>query len=188
MRFFQAFHHIFTSPSSASKDNSISEVTSRWHDVASTLHMSNQITPHLIAYTATQVCRHLHITPSVTNWSLLKLVFALGSAWEWKRKHASFHYPSFYNFIVDYLENPQDETSQRDINELLKWWNRYDLFTLSLERDVLTSPFNSFLVKFSPLRFLIALELHCMMQQNWLWGCSRRLMQGVPFAVPFIGD
>src|SRR6266851_1713400 len=105
--------------------------------------MSNQITPHLIAYTATQVCRHLHITPSVTNWSLLKLVFALGSAWEWKRKHASFHYPSFYNFIVDYLENPQDETSQRDINELLKWWNQYDLFTLSLDRDVLTSPFLS---------------------------------------------
>jgi len=104
--------------------------------------------------------------PSVTDWSLLKLVFALGSAREWKCKHAGFHYPLFYNFIVDYLENPQDETSQRDINELLKWWNWYDLFTLSLEHNVLTSPFNSFLVKFSPLRFLIALELHCMMQQN----------------------
>jgi len=167
MRFFQAFCHIFTSPSLASKDDSISEVTSRQRDVASTLHMNNQVTPRSIAYTATQV-QHLHITSSVTDWSLLKLVFALGSAQEWKHKHASFHYPSFYNFIVDYLKNPQDETSQRDVNELLKWWNWYDLFTLSLERGVLTSPFNSFLVKFSPLRFPIALELHRMMQQNQL--------------------
>jgi len=105
---------------------------------------------------------------SVADWSLLKLVFALGSAREWKCEHTSFHYPLFYNFIVDYLENPQDETSQRDINELLKWWNQYYLFTLSLERDVLTSPFNSFLVKFSPLRLPITLELHRMMQQNRL--------------------
>jgi hypothetical protein len=68
---------------------------------------------------------------SVADWSLLKLVFALGSAREWKREHAGFHYPRFYNFIVDYLENPKDETSQRDVNELLKWWNRYDSFPLS---------------------------------------------------------
>ena len=154
--------------------------------------MNNQVTPRSIAYTATQVCRHPHITPSVADWSLLKLVFALGSAREWKCEHTSFHYPLFYNFIVDYLENPKDETSQRDVNELLKWWNWYDSFTLSLERDVLTSPFNSFLVKFSPLRLPITLELHRMMQQNRLWGCSRRLVWGVPFAlaVPFrvVGD
>jgi hypothetical protein len=143
MRFFQAFRHIFTSPSSAAKEETISDVTSRRRDVASTLHMNSQVTPRSIAYTATQVCRHLHITPSVADWSLLKLVFALGSAREWKREHAGFHYPSFYNFIVDYLENPQDEASQRDINELLKWWNQYDLFILSVERDVLTYPFLS---------------------------------------------
>ena len=53
-----------------------------------------------------------------------KLVFALGSAREWKRKHASFHYPAFYNFLVDYLKDPQDEVSQRVVNELLKWWNQ----------------------------------------------------------------
>jgi len=102
----RAFRHIFTSPSSASKENSISGSTSRRRDIANTLHMNNQVSPRSIAYTATQ------------------LVFSLGSAREWKREHAGFHYPAFYNFIVDYLEVPRDETSQRDVNELLKWWNR----------------------------------------------------------------
>jgi hypothetical protein len=105
--------------------------------------MNNQVTPRSIAYTATQVCRHLLIMCSVADWSPFKLVFALGSAREWKREHAGFRYPRFYNFIIDYLEDPKDETSQRDVNELLKWWNQYDSFTLSLERDVLTSPFLS---------------------------------------------
>jgi hypothetical protein len=77
------------------------------------------------------------------GFRLPQLVFALGSAREWKREHAGFHYPSLYNFIVDYLEDPQDETSQRDVNELLKWWNRYVSYTLSLECDVLISPFLS---------------------------------------------
>jgi hypothetical protein len=54
-----------------------------------------------------------------------KLVFALGTAQEWKCEHAGFHYPAFYNFVVNYLEVPKDEMSQRDVNELLKWWNRY---------------------------------------------------------------
>lgn len=142
MRFCQAYRCIFTSPASASNGNSVS---SRRRDIANTLRMNGQVTPRSIAYAATQLCRHLLITPSssVADWSPLKLVFSLGSAREWKREHAGFHYPSFYNFIVDYLEDPRDETSQRDVNELLKWWNRYDSFTLSLERDVLTSPFLS---------------------------------------------
>jgi hypothetical protein len=77
------------------------------------------------------------------GFCLPQLVFALGSAQEWKHKHASFHYPLLYNFIVDYLEDPRDETSQRDVNELLKWWNQYVSYTLSLECDVLISPFLS---------------------------------------------
>jgi hypothetical protein len=74
---------------------------------------------------------------------LLKLVFALGTAREWKREHASFHYPAFYNFIVDYLEDPKDEMSRRDVNELIKWWNRYGSFSLSVENDGLISLFLS---------------------------------------------
>lgn len=72
---------------------------------------------------------------------LLKLVFALGTAREWRREHAGFHYPSFYNFIVDYLETPPDEMSQKGVKELLKWWSRYRSSCLSQEYDVLIAPF-----------------------------------------------
>ena len=73
----------------------------------------------------------------------LKLVFALGTAREWKCEHAGFCYPEFYHFIVDYLEDPKDDTSRKDINDLMKWWNWYCSFCLSLEYDVLISPFCS---------------------------------------------
>jgi hypothetical protein len=69
MGLFQAFHHIFTSPSSASKDDLTSDVMTRRRDVANTLHMNNQVTPHSIAYSATQVRRHLLVIPSVfADW------------------------------------------------------------------------------------------------------------------------
>ena len=51
----QAYQHIFTSPSSATRGEA-SEVTSRWRDIANVLCMNNHVTPRLIAYAATQVC------------------------------------------------------------------------------------------------------------------------------------
>jgi len=77
------------------------------------------------------------------HFYLLKLVFALGTTQEWKREHAGFHYPAFYNFIVNYLKDPKDEMSWRDVNELIKWWDWYGSFSLSLEDDGLISPFLS---------------------------------------------
>jgi hypothetical protein len=49
----------------------------------------------------------------------------MNSARDWKQEHANFHYPSFYNFIVDYFEDAEDGDSTTTINELLQWWNRY---------------------------------------------------------------
>src|SRR6266851_2156044 len=54
MPLHQAYRHIFTSPSSATRGEA-SEVTSRWHDVANVLRMNNHVTPRSIAYAATQV-------------------------------------------------------------------------------------------------------------------------------------
>jgi len=71
------------------------------------------VTPHAIAYTAMQ------------------LVFSLNTSRDWKTKHAGFHYPSFYNFIVDYFEDVEDDISKEAITELLRWWNRYFFFTSS---------------------------------------------------------
>jgi len=58
-------------------------------------------------------------------------------------------------------------------------------YTLSLECDVLISPF---LVKFSPLHIPIAVQWPQMMQHDHLWRCSRMLMRGMPFATPLLDN
>jgi hypothetical protein len=52
----------------------------------------------------------------------------MNSARDWKQEHAGFHYPSFYNFIVDFFENAEDNNSTSVVNKLLQWWNRYVLY------------------------------------------------------------
>ncbi|KAN0105119.1 hypothetical protein V8E52_011366 [Russula decolorans] len=47
----------------------------------------------------------------------------MNSARDWKQEHAGFHYPSFYNFIVDFFENAEDNNSTSVVNKLLQWWN-----------------------------------------------------------------
>lgn len=56
-----------------------------------------------------------------------KVLFALSTAGEWGDEHGGFHYPSFYNFVVDFFEDADDE-AQEDVKELLQWWNRCDVF------------------------------------------------------------
>ena len=52
----QTYRHIFTSPSSASNENTApSEITSRRRDVVTTLRMGGRVTGRSIAYAATQV-------------------------------------------------------------------------------------------------------------------------------------
>jgi hypothetical protein len=48
----------------------------------------------------------------------------MNSARDWKQEHAGFHYPSFYNFIVDFFEDAEDNISTSAVNKLLQWWNR----------------------------------------------------------------
>ena len=51
----------------------------------------------------------------------------MNSSRDWKQEHAGFHYPSFYNFIVDFFEDTEDDISTSTVNELLQWWNRHVL-------------------------------------------------------------
>ena len=57
----QTYRYIFTSPSSASDENSTSEPTARRRDVATMLGLDGQVTSRSIAYAATQVCQLLQI-------------------------------------------------------------------------------------------------------------------------------
>ncbi|KAH9968067.1 hypothetical protein BC827DRAFT_1170023 [Russula dissimulans] len=77
----------------------------RRRDVASSLQLNGHVTPRSNAYSATQ------------------LIFALNSSRGWKREHAGFHYPTLYNFLVDYFEDAVDPTSKSSVHELLQWWN-----------------------------------------------------------------
>jgi hypothetical protein len=90
--------------------------------------MNNHVTPRSIAYTATQVrLLFLVILRSflITLLPLPQLIFSLSTAQEWKREHNGFHYPIFYNFIVDFFEDIEDDAGQKNADELLDWWNRY---------------------------------------------------------------
>ena len=57
----------------------------------------------------------------------LKLIFSLNSARDWKQEHGGFYYPSFYNFVVDFFEDDDDDILDSPGNRLLRWWNRYVL-------------------------------------------------------------
>jgi hypothetical protein len=124
--YVQAYRHIFTSPSSASDENVPSEITTRRRDVASQLRLGGHVTGRSIAYAATQVCQSYLISLAfLPSFVLPKLVFALTSARDWKKHHAGFHFTTFYNFIVDTFEDPEDEVARSSSIELLQWWNGY---------------------------------------------------------------
>jgi hypothetical protein len=68
---------------------------------------------------------------AINFWRLLsKLIFSLNTARDWKQEHAGFNYPSFYNFIVDFFEDANDDDSKDAVNELLQWWNMYALSSM----------------------------------------------------------
>jgi len=71
---------------------------------------------------------HVHPPPP-------KLIFSLSTAREWKRKHNGFYYPSFYDFVVDFFEDAEDDTAQKNADDVLDWWNRYVLSEIWKDRN-----------------------------------------------------
>jgi hypothetical protein len=85
--------------------------------------------PHVQLCTPQHKCVDVKIivlASQLTSSSWLKLVFSLNSSRDWKTEYTGFYYPVFYNFIVDFFEDTNNEASKRKINKLLQWWNRYD--------------------------------------------------------------
>ena len=88
--------------------------------------MDGHVTGRSIAYAATQVRRALLISLTIlSSYFLPKLVFSLCSARDWKKQYDRFHFPTFYNFIVDTFKDPEGEAAEDSIDELLQWWNGY---------------------------------------------------------------
>jgi len=61
----------------------------------------------------------------MTLLPLPQLIFSLSTAQEWKCKYNSFHYLIFYNFIVNFFKDIEDDAGQKNANELLDWQNWY---------------------------------------------------------------
>lgn len=103
--------------------------------------MGGRVTGRSIAYAATQVRPALLISLTFNSSHFLsKLVFSLCSAKDWKKKHAGFHFPSFYNFILDTLENPEDDLEKKCADELLQWWSRYVYVQYTASGVLISSP------------------------------------------------
>ena len=106
-----------------------------------------------------------------------KLIFLLNSARDWKQEHAGFHYPSFYNFIVDFFEDAaEDNLSTTAVNKILQWWNRY-VFLISFFNLIVLCGYLITVKCFQPPPIRLELIFHAMH-----WGrCRRgfrRLVQG----------
>jgi hypothetical protein len=102
--------------------------------------MNNHVTPRSLAYTATQVHLLFLITLRSFLMTLLplpQLIFSLSTAQEWKREHNGFHYPTFYNFIIDFFEDIEDDAAQKNVDQLLDWWNRYVVSGIYRKTNVL---------------------------------------------------
>ncbi|KAF8447782.1 hypothetical protein L210DRAFT_3391365, partial [Boletus edulis BED1] len=101
----RAFRCIFTSPSSARRENTEEDSTNDG------LHSRRG---------------SQHIRPRCNVATLLKmrtLRFALSSCASWNIQDDDFNYDVFYNNMLDWFERPRTQTKAELIEDLLLWWN-----------------------------------------------------------------
>jgi len=53
-----------------------------------------------------------------------QLRFSLSSLNAWRETDIDFNYRDFYQAIVDYFEVTPGPVAQRNISDLLQWWNK----------------------------------------------------------------
>ena len=89
--------------------------------MASKVGLNSHVTPCSIAYATMQVCFYYLAWLFLIHF-ICKLVFSLNTESDWVHQHASFHYPSFYNFIVDLFDSDeaQDMSSKKSVDQVGK--------------------------------------------------------------------
>ena len=132
---FQAFHCIFTSPTSSREEVDVDDNAvkpngppeKKYHihrNVTSILKMWS-VQPHAITYVAIQVSFFCdHFTWYINLTVGLHLRFALSSCTFWTIKDDNFDYEIFYHNIVDWFELPTSAARSREVKKILHWWNR----------------------------------------------------------------
>ena len=82
------------------------------------------VQPRAIAYIAVQVRISVMATVNLAVLTTdTNVRFALSSSSSWELKDDSFDYEIFYHNIVDWFECPKSQTKDREIKELLLWWD-----------------------------------------------------------------
>jgi hypothetical protein len=89
-----------------------------------------RVTATSIAYTATQVrlswTWRFHESHNHTDQLLCKQVrFALSSSSVFCRSDTSTDSERFYDTVLEFLDHPEEK---EEVDELLNWWNWYELF------------------------------------------------------------
>ena len=111
----QAFKHIFMSPSS------VDQALKATRSGNAHLHGMRSVTKVSIAYVTTQVLLPHKVVPLT---DLLQAHFALTSAQVFSRTDLITNLECFYTSILDLLGDPDEKD---EVNQLLMWWNRYEV-------------------------------------------------------------
>jgi hypothetical protein len=112
--YFQAFKHIFTSPSSVEKEVKATRSGN------ARIHGMTRVTTASLAYVATQVRLMFDASPVHHLINGRQLRFALSSSSVFCKNDTSTDSERFYESVLDFLDHPEEQDSVRD---LLRWWN-----------------------------------------------------------------
>lgn len=114
--FWQAYKHVFTSPSSVNKPKATRSGNAR-------IHGMTEVTPASIAYIATQVLfTSAFIWLCYSSYLYPQVRFALSSSPVFSRTDTATDSETFYKLVLGLLEDVEEK---EEVNELLMWWNRY---------------------------------------------------------------
>jgi hypothetical protein len=117
--FFQAYKHIFTSPSSVEKEPKATRSGN------ARIHGMTQVTQASIAYVATQVWNYPNFDEGAfadCSTTLRPQVrFALSSSPVFSRTDTVTDSERFYNTVLDLFDDIEEK---EEVNDLLTWWNR----------------------------------------------------------------
>jgi hypothetical protein len=111
---FQAFKHVFTSPSSVDEDEPKATKAGNAY-----IHGMRRVTKASLAYIATQVSFSLSQHPALLTE--VQVRFALCSSSTFSRTDISTDSETFYNSILDLLEDVEE---CEEVDKLMAWWNR----------------------------------------------------------------
>ena len=136
--FSQVYKSIFTSPSSAknlvdeesdtenmapTKSQKILSNNSVRRNVASKLHLNNNVTPRSVAYSAVQACVYVTVSCVVLCLSVTASSISTCKLRVLGLPYMGFDYNGLYNYVINFFEDTLGPAAKKCAQELLNWWS-----------------------------------------------------------------